>query len=168
MWPSGRLTPQHTDSHPCTRPRWSRSLSWWSRSQTQVQHLKILFNMTFEVSNSLKELDHVCLAQAIKNIIPGALTVAPFCIQHANKAACQKPRSVPNLPAKHAHETNYANKRKMTNKTLTQTETRARPTPPSKSVVPKRDILTRRSTLIICCWEDFRDASSFQATSSHA
>ena len=26
------VPPQHTDSHPCTRPRWSCSLSWWSRS----------------------------------------------------------------------------------------------------------------------------------------
>ena len=26
-------TPQHSDSHPCTRPGWSRSLSGWSRSQ---------------------------------------------------------------------------------------------------------------------------------------
>ena len=23
-------TPQHSDSHTCTRPRWSRSLSWWA------------------------------------------------------------------------------------------------------------------------------------------
>ena len=26
MWLSGPLTPQHTDSHPCTRQGWSRSL----------------------------------------------------------------------------------------------------------------------------------------------
>ena len=30
-------TPQHTDSHPCTRPGWSHSLSWWSRSQNVVR-----------------------------------------------------------------------------------------------------------------------------------
>ena len=29
-------TPQHTDSHPCTRPEWSRSLSEWSCSLFSV------------------------------------------------------------------------------------------------------------------------------------
>ena len=33
MWLSGHLTPQHTDSHHCTRPSWSRSLLWWSCSR---------------------------------------------------------------------------------------------------------------------------------------
>ena len=38
MWLSGPPTSQHTDSHPCTRPRWSRSLSWWSRSLTKANN----------------------------------------------------------------------------------------------------------------------------------
>ena len=32
MWLSGPLAPQHTHSHPCTRPRWSRSLSMCIKS----------------------------------------------------------------------------------------------------------------------------------------
>ena len=47
-------TPQHSDSHPCTRPRWSRSLSWWSRSLSRFPPLDpiVLFTKTL-LGNSL-------------------------------------------------------------------------------------------------------------------
>ena len=44
-------TPQHTDSHACTKPGWSRSLSGWSRSCHNPAHSGEKINLPAKKSN---------------------------------------------------------------------------------------------------------------------
>ena len=53
-------TPQHTNSHPCTRPGWSRSLSGWSRSIVwDIVHL--LFVLIFSVFPMFPRWYYLCV-----------------------------------------------------------------------------------------------------------